>query len=205
MLNIYNIKHNLPLILSVLLFSTQGQAIAEENSQRLVQTIRNGGYILYMRHAASNRSQTDIDTTSLNDCSKQRNLSAIGRKQAHAIGESIRTLQIPIGKVITSPYCRCVDTAKLAFGKGIKSNNLRFAISENETKTTQLSKALQKLLSSPPAKGTNTVIVAHTANLKEATKIWPKPEGVLHIFLPLGDKGFKHIGRITPKQWQSLK
>ena len=37
----------------------------------LINTIRHGGYVLYMRHAASNRSQTDTDTVNLDDCSKQ--------------------------------------------------------------------------------------------------------------------------------------
>jgi len=172
------------------------------DAKSLIKTIRHGGYVLYMRHTASNRNQTDTDTITLDDCTKQRNLSAKGRSQARSIGKAIKALNIPIGTVTTSPYCRCVDTAKLAFGQGVKSNDLLFTISTDEKETKRLTKALQKLLSTVPANGSNSVIVAHTGNLKEAAKIWPKPEGVLHVFKPMGANGFKHLGRIAPDQWK---
>jgi len=195
-------------LLLILFFSVinQSQSSEQQSIESLIKNLGKGGYVLYMRHAASDRSQTDTDTADLSNCKTQRNLSAAGREQASAIGKAIKTLNIPIGTVTTSPYCRCVDTAQLAFGRGVKSDDLRFTISADEAKTKQLSNALQKLLSTIPEDGTNAVIVAHTGNLKEAAKVWPKPEGVLHIFKPLGnkglgDKGFEHVGRIAPNQW----
>jgi phosphohistidine phosphatase SixA len=194
-----------------ILYSTiAGAAVDEQvneqkNTQSLINDIRQGGYVLYMRHAASNRNQTDIDTENLDDCSQQRNLSAEGREQAKTIGEAFKRLKIPVGTITTSPYCRCVDTAQLAFGRGVKSDDLRFTISEDEQETQRLSKSLQQQLSIVPNDAGNSVIVAHTGNLKEAAKIWPKPEGVIHVFKPLGKNGFKHIGRIEPGEWKTLK
>jgi broad specificity phosphatase PhoE len=52
----------------------------------------------------------------LDDCATQRNLSAEGRAHARRIGEAFRKMQIPVGRVLSSPWCRCVETAKLAFG-----------------------------------------------------------------------------------------
>ncbi len=180
-----------------------GLAHSEEQltPEKLIENMRQGGYVLYMRHAASNRSQTDTNTQDLSNCATQRNLSTQGREQAKAIGQSIKSLNIPIASVISSPYCRCVDTAQLAFGRVVKSDDLRFTISEDEAETKRLSSALQKRLSTPPPAGTNTVIVAHTGNLKEAAKVWPKPEGVLHVFKPMGKGKFKHLGRIAPDEW----
>ncbi len=201
----YILSSFLFFLFMLLLFSNHANSAQLQNAESLIKTIRQGGYVLYLRHAASNRKQIDIDTVNLDDCSKQRNLSDKGRQQAKAIGKAIKSLNIPIGDVTTSPYCRCVDTAQLAFGRSIKSDDLRFTISANESETRRLSDALKNLLSSVPKTGTNTVIVAHTGNLKEAANVWPKPEGVLHVFKPLGKNRFEHLGKITPNQWNTLK
>ena len=57
------------------------------------------------------------ETRDLRDCARQRNLNAEGRRQARAIGTALRRLDIPVGEVVTSPYCRTRDTARLAFGR----------------------------------------------------------------------------------------
>ena len=67
--------------------------------------------------------------------------------------------------------------------------------------TQKLIDSLSVKLKALPPPGSNTVLVSHTANLREVTNIWPKPEGVVHIFKPSGDD-YQHIGRITPVQWQ---
>lgn len=189
----------------VICFSVAGAESAElQSPATLVKNIQQGGYVLYLRHTASDRTKTDADTINLDDCSKQRNLSAEGRAQASAIGEAIRVLNIPIVTVTTSPYCRCVDTAQLAFERGEKSNDLRFTISTNKQETQQLADALKTMLATVPPAGTNTVLVAHSSNLREAAGLWPKPEGVMHVFKPLGEEGFEHLGRIAPDQWQAL-
>ena len=82
----------------------------------LVEALRKGGYNIYFRHAATDWSQNDQvskagDWTSC-DPGKIRQLSEAGRKTAGTVGEAIRTLQIPIGQVIASPYCRTVETAR---------------------------------------------------------------------------------------------
>ena len=82
----------------------------------LVESLRKGGYNIYFRHAATDWSQNDQvskagDWTSC-DPNKMRQLSAIGRKTAGIVGEAIRALQIPIGQVLASPYCRTVETAR---------------------------------------------------------------------------------------------
>ena len=170
----------------------------------IMEMLQSGGYVVYLRHAETDRSRSDGHPRNLDDCSTQRNLSEAGRAQALAIGEAIRTLEIPIGKVITSPYCRCKDTARLAFGRHEVSHDLRFGLGEDAVRTRQLSRALKEMLSTRPPDDTNTVLISHTANLKEATGLWPKPEGSAYIFKPLEGKEFEFVGKLTPGDWPRM-
>src|SRR5918992_1485576 len=88
-----------------------------------VEGLRRGGYVLALRHAATDFSMSDT-TRDLRDCSRQRNLSAEGRRQARSIGSAFRRLGIPVGVVLASPYCRTRETARLAFGRARSSRDL---------------------------------------------------------------------------------
>jgi len=70
------------------------------------------GAIALVRHADA-PGTGDPPGWKLDDCSTQRNLSATGRADARALGEALRTRRIPISRVLSSPWCRCVDTARL--------------------------------------------------------------------------------------------
>ena len=190
---------------SVLPLSTQASERANSaDIQTLVQKLQKGGYVIYIRHATTDHNKVDQDGTNLKDCATQRNLSENGRQQARAIGTAISALNIPIGKVTSSPYCRCIDTATLAFGKAEISPDLAFSITKDEDDTKRLGESLQRMLATAPAANTNNVIVAHTSNLKTAAGIWPKPEGVAVIFEPLEGQRFFHIGKIGPDEWSEL-
>ena len=173
------------------------------SATEITQLLKEGGYVIYMRHAATNREQVDSDRENLQNCNTQRNLSDLGRKQAKMIGKVFKEQNISVGRVLVSPYCRCMETADLAFGKKQIDPLLEFAISKSREETKRLADHLLKLLQQTPEKKNNTIIVAHTANLREAVGIWPKPEAVMHIFLPTG-KGFKHIGFIKPDAWEVI-
>ena len=53
----------------------------------------------------------------LDDCATQRNLTDEGRRHAQAIGEAFRSRRIDVDRVLSSPWCRCLETARLAFGR----------------------------------------------------------------------------------------
>lgn len=170
----------------------------------LVKRLQAGGHILYVRHAATDHSQQDKDLRDLSNCSLQRNLSQQGKDESRVLGESLKTLNIKIGGVYTSPYCRCVDTAKIAFGRYEIVHDMRASFATDLKESTHLVSVLKDQLSKAPKQGLNTVLVGHTANLRELTRVWPKPEGVAHIFSPMGKGKYKHLGHITPKQWAPL-
>jgi hypothetical protein len=112
----------------VLLNAAAVQAVAGIEGQALVDALRRGGYQIYFRHAASDWSQYDQvtkagDWTSC-DPGKMRQISESGRKTAAAIGDALRTLGIPIGQVLASPYCRTVETARIIWNLHICRANI---------------------------------------------------------------------------------
>jgi hypothetical protein len=48
------------------------------------------------------------------------------------------------------------------------------------------------------------VIIAHSANLKESTGFWPKPEGVAYVFKPTGGDRFVPVAKVLPDDWAKL-
>jgi len=170
----------------------------------LIDSLKKGGNVIYIRHTTTDVSNTDQLREDLSDWQKQRNLSEKGRKEAAAIGLAIRAMKIPFGDVIASPYCRCIETGKLAFGKATVSKDLAFSVAEDKKDAEQLAKALKVMLGTKPAQQTNAVLISHSGNLQDAANIFPKPEGTTMIFKPLGNSTFELIQRIEPQQWVQL-
>lgn len=171
----------------------------------LVTALRQGGYVMYVRHANTERDQIDQDPVDYHDRSTQRNLSEEGRMQAQTLGKALHQLGIPFAPTpLTSPYCRCVETARLAFGQAAPLAELAFAIKLPADEARQRGLYLDQLLRTQPPAGSNNVIVAHTANLKEAAHVWPKPEGVTVIFQPLPDGNYVLVNKLKVEEWIAL-
>lgn len=168
----------------------------------VLDELRKGGLVIYMRHAATEHAEASGAVEDLARCATQRNLSAAGRAEALRSGRAIKALGIPIGSVLASPFCRTAGTAQLAFGRYAPEPELRFAMGSDAAETRQLAGALRRMLATPPAGGANTVLVSHSANLFEATGIFPKPEGVAIVFRPLADGRFEPLARILPDDWE---
>src|SRR5437763_387827 len=113
-----------PVSFLLLLVAFSGLAAAQPDAA-LVQKLRQGGYVLYLRHASTDFSQNDARMTSYEDCTNQRNLTDKGRAEARALGEQLRRLAIPIGPVYASPFCRTMETARLAFGRAERMSEAR--------------------------------------------------------------------------------
>lgn len=167
----------------------------------LIDDLRRGGYVIYFLPALTNQDQVDADYARLGACDTQRNLSEEGRRMARDIGIALQSLRIPVDKVLTSPYCRAVDTAELAFGRHENSNALSFAMGLGKEERDLQGVALRQMLSTAPKAGTNTVIVSHHANLKEAVGIWPRREGAAQVFRPRPGGGFDEVGGIAVEEW----
>ena len=77
--------------------------------------LRAGGLVVFIRHADTDPGVGDPPGFRLDDCKSQRNLSAAGREQARRLGEVFRRERVPVAQVLSSEWCRCRDTATLAF------------------------------------------------------------------------------------------
>ena len=172
----------------------------------LVSKLQEGGYVIYVRHAATDNRQKDANRKNLEICETQRNLSQLGKKQAMVIGSGFKSKKIPIGKIISSPWCRARHTAQLAFGRAKINADLGFSITMSIEDLKHRSDALNNLLAETPAAGTNTVLISHSSNLKEASGIWPRPEGAVLIFRPeiSNGKGYVYVGLIKPEYWLAI-
>ena len=150
----------------------------------LLLALRQGGFVLYFRHARTDFSQDDTDLSDLSNCATQRNLSAVGQTQARLIGEAIAALGIPIGEVLSSELCRTRETAELAFGRATPIPDLTsFGTAGSEAEELERAAALRGLLATPPAPGANTVLVGHLFNIQAAAGIG-LAEGEAAIFSP---------------------
>jgi phosphohistidine phosphatase SixA len=168
----------------------------------LIKELQNGGYVIYFRHGTTaEHGEKDVSDADLDDCARQRPLSDAGQVQTKEIGAAFKALRIPVGEVYSSPYCRSLDTARNIFGKAKKARALHFAIHLRTADRASITTALLDLLATVPPQGTNTAMVSHTANLQEAVGVWPKPEGVAHVFKPRGDGTFSYVGVMQPEAW----
>jgi phosphohistidine phosphatase SixA len=150
----------------------------------LLAALRDGGFVIYFRHARTDFSRDDTDLSDLSNCATQRNLSSEGRDEARRIGEAIAALGIPVGEVLSSELCRTRETAELAFGQTTPMPDLTsFGTARSEAEEQERAAALRRLLATPPAPGTNTVLVGHLFNIQAAASIG-LAEGEAAIFSP---------------------
>src|SRR5438105_6139054 len=168
----------------------------------LLTALRRGGYVIYSRHTSTDCGQNDEGMTSYDDCSKQRNLTEQGRAEARAIGAAIAKLQIPIGDVLASPFCRTLETARLVFGRATPSPAVRGgpATAENSERYADL----RTLLSTPAPRGVNVAIASHGNPFRAVAGTPYLAEGESAVIEPRGKDGFRIVARITKDGWNAL-
>jgi len=189
-------------VLKYLLLFFTASAWAQPSAD-LVRQLREGGYVLYMRHASTDFSQNDSRMTSYEDCENQRNLTDKGRAEARDIGAHVKRLRIPIGEVLASPFCRTMETARLTFGKAKAMNEVRGGPARPEDPARY--DDLRKLLATRPAGKTNTVISSHGNPFHAVAGPPYLAEGEIAVVEPKGDARFSVVGRIRIEDWPSLK
>src|SRR3954447_6582381 len=121
----------------------------------LLDALRTGGFVLYFRHTSTDFGQNDDRMTGYEDCSLQRNLTEQGRDEARAIGRAIKALRIPVGEVLSSPFCRTMETGRLIFGRATATPAVRGGPASNDG---DRYRDLRRLLSQPVPPGTNLAI-----------------------------------------------
>ena len=177
------------VVLALLVFSC-----AVEASDELWELLRKGGQVVMVRHTLTDPGVGDPQGFRLEDCSTQRNLSEEGRAHAGRIGEAFRLHRIPVDEVLTSPWCRCVETASLAFGKAKLLPALSNLFGRSENRQRQVEE-LTQLVATPRAGG-NLVLVTHGSTILALTRI-PVNMGEIMVLTPQGDGRFALAGRFS--------
>jgi broad specificity phosphatase PhoE len=125
-----------PAAIGVLLLLATSSVVAAADDA-VWAALRTSGAVVVLRHSYA-PGAFDPPDARLDDCSTQRNLDDNGREQARRIGEAFRRQGIAVGAVLSSPRCRCLDTARLAFGKVEPWDVLQGSLSNAERRQAQL-------------------------------------------------------------------
>ena len=105
----------------IIIFIPFTTPIKADLNKDLMNQLKDGGKLIFIRHANA-PGNGDPSNFNLNDCSTQRNLDNNGRQQAKNIGKFFRENKIRIDEVLSSEWCRCKETAKIAF-KNFSTNS----------------------------------------------------------------------------------
>ena len=156
----------------LIIFISLTSPVKADLNKKLINQLEEGGKLIFIRHAYAPGSG-DPDNFNLNDCSTQRNLSKEGQRQAKYIGEFFRKNKVKIDKVLSSEWCRCKETAKIAF-KNFSTNsflNSFYSSKFAENKDKQV-KALKEYIKKSKS-DKNLVLVTHYVLISEILNYGP--------------------------------
>jgi phosphohistidine phosphatase SixA len=163
-------------------------------AQDVWKLLESGGRVVLIRHAITTPGAGDPPGMRLEDCSTQRNLSDEGRRHARAIGEAFRSRRIDIDRVLSSPWCRCLETARLAFGRAEVSQPLSNLFGRSENSSQQV-EGMRALVDGHRGKG-NLVLVSHGSTIIALTGISPET-GEMVVVTRRPDGTFTVDGRLA--------
>ena len=181
-------------LLTVLLLAFASPATTDE-PEALWGLLRGGGQVVVMRHATTDPGVGDPPGFRIDDCATQRNLSEAGREEARRVGGAFRVRGVPIRRVLSSRWCRCLETARLAFGTAEPWPPLDSFFGDRSREPEQ-TKAVQQLVGERPGTG-NLILVTHQVNIRALTGLFPAP-GEMIILTPQGNGAFRVAGRLAP-------
>jgi phosphohistidine phosphatase SixA len=132
------------------------------------------GVVVLLRHARTVPGTGDPAGFQLDDCATQRNLSEAGREQARQIGVAFRAERVPVREVLSSQYCRCLDTAELlGLGPGTAAPMLNSFFGDRSTADAQTEELRQTILAHRERDGV-MILVTHMVNIVAAAGVSPQ-------------------------------
>jgi phosphohistidine phosphatase SixA len=154
------------LLISLLPLIT-GANLANAN---LATDLSDGQHVLLMRHADA-PGYGDPKGYQLDQCSTQRNLGDYGKKQAALIGEWLKNQGIKSANIMSSPWCRCIDTAKLLNLGAVKISPALGSFFDDMSLEKRQTKELEKLIQAQLNENSKTplILVSHHVNIQAYT------------------------------------
>ena len=161
-----------------------------------LNALKSGGHVIYFRHAAT--TFKGVDKVSW-PRSEQRLLSDFGKLQSRTIGAAFKQRGIPVAKVLSSPFHRCMDMAEIAFGGFEVDDGLLSAANDVGTADVRVA-YLRKLMATPRTGQGNLVLISHNRNIKNAADI-SLNEGEAAVIRPLGSNAFGQVAVVPFDGW----
>jgi phosphohistidine phosphatase SixA len=179
-----------------------GEAFAQADPEELIAAMREGGKVVFLRHAATNAEE--IDTGILDNRAGQRNLSSEGIEQAKALGDAFRASGISFTRILASPVFRARDTGELAFGAENIEVTMDLVADEYAGPHLQAMIEATKQYLATPVEGGNLLLIGHRTPLQMVTgQGFPDailPEGAMAVFQPNGEDATL-LGTLTAEEF----
>jgi len=174
----------------ILIFFALTIEINANTEKEIINNLQKGGNLIFIRHAYA-PGNGDPENFDINNCETQRNLSQSGRLQSKKIGNFFKENDIPIELVISSEWCRCKETALIAFKNYETENFLNSFYSAKFAKNRKMQmKKLKDYVKS--WKGDkNLVLVTHYVVISEALNYAPSSGEIV-----IADKNFKKLNSV---------
>jgi len=156
---------------ALLAFCITAEVASADDAADAWKALRAGGHVALMRHADAPGGVGDPPGFRVDDCATQRNLSEKGRADAAKIGVSLQSEGIAFEKILSSPWCRCIDTAVL-LNLGMVETEPTFGnvvVLRDQRET--LTMGARALIAKWTARG-NLLVVTHGANIQALTGVW---------------------------------
>jgi phosphohistidine phosphatase SixA len=157
-------------IITLLLVGLFSTLITTPALADLAKDLTDGQHVLMMRHADA-PGIGDPPGYQLNQCSTQRNLGELGKKQSGLIGQWLKNQGITSARVLSSPWCRCIDTASLLNLGSVTSATELGSFFDDWSLEKQQTRNLEKLIKSKLASSSKTplILVTHHVNIQAFT------------------------------------
>ena len=175
----------------LVIFISLTSTIKADLNKKLINELEEGGKLIFIRHAYAPGSG-DPDNFNLNDCSTQRNLSKEGKKQAKYIGEFFKNNKIKADKVLSSEWCRCKETAMIAFSEYKTEKFLNSFFSDKFKKNKDLQIKNLRLFINKWDKKKNLILITHYVVILEILDYAPSSGEIV-----ISDMNFKLIGSVS--------
>ena len=173
-----------------IIFITFPSTIKADLNQELSLELKKGGKLIFIRHAYA-PGGGDPENFDINNCDTQRNLSDEGRDQAKEIGNFFMKNDIPIFKVFSSEWCRCKETAELAFTNFETKNFLNSFFSTKFAKNRDKQMLDLKKYVENFKGNENLIFVTHYVVISQVLDYAPSSGEIV-----ISDKNFNKIGNV---------
>lgn len=159
------------------------------------RALASGGHAMIVRHAATDPGVGDPPGFRIEDCATQRNLSAAGREQAASMRRALAEHGVAFDLVLSSRWCRCLDTARIAFGRVDPWPALDSFFDDRSRAPAQAAEVRMRV-SAWRGPG-NLALVTHQVNITELTGVVPAPGEAVVLKPREGGQGFEVVGRVA--------